>query len=346
LLQGVRRWLATEAGRRVLLGVMAGLLLAPTLARPQPSAPAPPPAAASRPRTPLQAMNGLLRAAADETTLERPVEASPLPTPAGDAEGGSTSGLPIVQYTIVSGDTLSGIAERFHTDVRSLEATNGLSDNSVLQPGQSLVVPTTIGWVYSVTAGDTLEHIAGLAGLSVDAVAAANHLTTDSVLQIGQRLWIPHEPPAVQVAVRSGVTAASGGSTTAASQATPAAGFIWPVRGPITSGFGWRLLYGRQDFHDGIDIAVPMYTPVRAATSGRVVTAGWDGPYGIAVRIASGDVITLYGHNSRVAVQAGQWVDQGQVIAYSGMTGNATGPHVHFGVYVNGRAVNPLDYLP
>jgi murein DD-endopeptidase MepM/ murein hydrolase activator NlpD len=121
-----------------------------------------------------------------------------------------------------------------------------------------------------------------------------------------------------------------------------ASGLIWPVHGPVTSGFGWR--WGRM--HEGIDIAVPTGTPVAAAASGTVITAGWLGGYGNLVVIDHGNgLATAYGHNSSVTVAAGQSVAQGQVIAYSGSTGHSTGPHVHFEVRVNGSAVDPFAYL-
>jgi murein DD-endopeptidase MepM/ murein hydrolase activator NlpD len=119
-------------------------------------------------------------------------------------------------------------------------------------------------------------------------------------------------------------------------------GYVWPVSGPVTSGFGWR--WGRM--HEGIDIAVPTGTPVVASAAGRVIHAGWLGGYGNLVVIDhGGGVATAYGHNSSIAVGYGSSVGQGQVIAYAGSTGNSTGPHVHFEVRVNGSPVDPLGYL-
>ena len=121
-----------------------------------------------------------------------------------------------------------------------------------------------------------------------------------------------------------------------------AAGFIWPVHGVLTSGFGWR--WGRM--HEGIDLAVPMGTPVVAAATGTVIVAGWLGGYGNLVVVDHGNgVATAYGHNTSVTVGAGQSVAQGQLIAYSGNTGHSTGPHVHFEVRINGSPVDPLGYL-
>lgn len=125
---------------------------------------------------------------------------------------------------------------------------------------------------------------------------------------------------------------------------TPSAsGFIWPASGPVTSGFGPR--WGRM--HTGIDIAVPYGSPVVAAKAGTVAIASWYGGYGNLVVIDHGNgVTTWYGHNSAFAVSVGQTVQQGQVIARAGSTGNSTGPHVHFEIRLNYNPVNPRPYLP
>jgi len=116
----------------------------------------------------------------------------------------------------------------------------------------------------------------------------------------------------------------------------------WPVSGPVTSGFGLR--WGRM--HEGIDIAVAEGTPVRAAGAGTVIYAGWMGGYGNLVVVDHGNGLsTAYAHNSSLGVGVGQSVTAGQVVSYSGNTGNSTGPHVHFEVRVNGSAVDPLGYL-
>ena len=136
---------------------------------------------------------------------------------------------------------------------------------------------------------------------------------------------------------------ASRSSYAAPSDSTPsAAGFIWPVNGPVVSPFGMR--WGRM--HEGIDIAVPAGTPIHAAASGRVVYAGWMDGYGNLVAIDHGrGLSTAYAHQSSIAVGLGQTVSQGQTIGYVGCTGHCFGPHLHFEVRVNGTPVDPLGYL-
>jgi len=160
-----------------------------------------------------------------------------------------------------------------------------------------------------------------------------------------------------EAAARSQPSAPSSGSPAVAAAPAPApaapapaaapparssSGFIRPVPGPQTSGFGPR--WGRM--HQGIDIGAPTGTPIVAAASGVVVMAGWMGGYGNAVIIDhGGGIATLYAHQSRIAVSVGQSVGQGQVIGYVGSTGNSTGPHLHFEVRVNGVPRNPNSYL-
>lgn len=121
--------------------------------------------------------------------------------------------------------------------------------------------------------------------------------------------------------------------------------FIWPSKGVLTSGYGWR--WGRM--HRGIDIAGPIGTPIVAASDGVVTYAQWnDGGYGYLVEITHPDgTETVYAHNSRILVQKGQRVAQGEQISEMGSTGFSTGPHLHFEIHPAGQgAINPMALLP
>jgi murein DD-endopeptidase MepM/ murein hydrolase activator NlpD len=118
---------------------------------------------------------------------------------------------------------------------------------------------------------------------------------------------------------------------------------IFPVNGPITGVFGEQR---PGHLHSGVDFAVPEGTPIRAADSGRVALMGWVGGYGNYTCIQhTASMSTCYGHQSRFATSNGASVSQGQVIGYSGNTGNSTGPHLHFEVRINGTPVDPMGYL-
>jgi murein DD-endopeptidase MepM/ murein hydrolase activator NlpD len=117
---------------------------------------------------------------------------------------------------------------------------------------------------------------------------------------------------------------------------------IWPVSGPVVSGFGMR--WGR--LHAGVDIAVPAGTPIRAADGGQVVLAAWTGGYGNYVCIQhTGSLSTCYAHLSSYGTSSGASVSQGQVIGSVGCTGHCFGDHLHFETRVNGSPVDPMGYL-
>jgi murein DD-endopeptidase MepM/ murein hydrolase activator NlpD len=134
----------------------------------------------------------------------------------------------------------------------------------------------------------------------------------------------------------------SGGSSSDSGDSTPSSsGFIWPVSGPVTSGFGWR--WGRM--HEGIDIGASYGAPVRAAGSGTIIYAGGMSGYGnIVVIDHGGGIATAYAHLSSIWIGGGS-VSQGQPIGAVGCTGQCTGNHLHFEVRVNGSPVNPLGHL-
>ena len=123
----------------------------------------------------------------------------------------------------------------------------------------------------------------------------------------------------------------------------------WPLRGRLTSGFGYRRhpMWGGRHLHSGIDIAAPHGEVIRAADGGAVIFAGWWDGYGKAIVIDHGNNIsTVYGHMSRLYMQAGNEVKKGQIIGLVGSTGYSTGPHLHFEVRIKGKPQNPRKYLP
>ncbi len=126
-------------------------------------------------------------------------------------------------------------------------------------------------------------------------------------------------------------------------------GLIWPVSGPIASGFGSRTINGSYEYHPGIDIAVPEGTPIRAAADGSVVFTepeASSGGYGNYTCIDhGGGLSTCYAHQTTFAVSAGESVGQGEIIGYTGCTGYCLGPHLHFEVRIYGEVTDPMGYL-
>lgn len=145
-------------------------------------------------------------------------------------------------------------------------------------------------------------------------------------------------------ALESGLSSSYGGDWTLLADAPS----LWPVDGRVASGFGQRQdpINGEGAFHTGIDIDAPEGTPVRAAGDGIVTATNIGAGYGRAITIDHGhDVMTVYGHLSGSAVVPGEHVTRGQIIGYVGMTGRATGPHLHYEVRVHDVPVNPHKYL-
>ena len=119
--------------------------------------------------------------------------------------------------------------------------------------------------------------------------------------------------------------------------------FLWPTTSTlITSSYGYRW----SSFHTGVDIGASWGSDVYASMSGVVVCSSWQGNYGYYIQIQhDSQIVTCYAHNSELLVSVGDYVEQGDIIAKSGSTGNSTGPHLHFEIKINDSFVNPLNYL-
>ena len=245
------------------------------------------------------------------------------------------------EYTVVSGDIIGNLADRFGLKSQTILDANDMSANDYLTVGQTLIIPRVDGIIHEVRRGDTLWDIAVETGVDQDEIIQANPEVDPSALQIGQTLLIPGAEPS-----RRGMVASARGSV---GSRTIRTFDNWPTYGPVTSEFGNRVhpVYGTSHFHDGLDLGVSSGTPLRAVSGGSVTLAGWFGGYGITVRIDHGNgIVTQYAHMSSVEVSNGQRVDANQLIGYSGNTGVSTGPHLHFMVIQGGTPVDPWPWLP
>lgn len=276
---------------------------------------------------------------AQEQKAEAPAPASP---PAPEAAPVSVQApepqVPtITTYVVQDGDTLWDIAAKHTTDVESILALNNVSDPATIQIGTELRILPLVGTLHRVETGETLGDIAALYEVGEEEIIKLNAIADPGLIQIDQELIVPG---ARRVMPRPrGVVASRGESRTSE---TPR-GMLWPLQGEITSPYGPR--WGR--LHAGLDIAGDTGTPIRAALAGRVVSAGWDGSYGLAVLIEHENGLrTRYAHASVLRVAAGDWVEAGTMVADVGSTGFSTGPHLHFEVIDGGVRQDPMRYLP
>lgn len=261
-----------------------------------------------------------------------PPAAPPAPAPAAD----SPTPAPVPSaYTVQRGDTLYAISRRLGVDVAALKAANGLRGD-LLQVGQILKVPTGAATSHEVRPGDTAWEIALTYGVTLEELGAANPGADLTDLRPAQVLKLP-----------AGARYGAARGLPVPTVSTGAA-YIWPVQGWISSEFGPRVspLDGIRRFHSGVDIAANHGDDVAAARAGTAVTTGSLPGYGYTVVLEHPDgTRTLYAHLSRILVQRGQVVQQGERIALVGSTGASTGPHLHFEI-IAGTPVDPLAYLP
>jgi len=230
--------------------------------------------------------------------------------------------LTVTPYTIQYGDTLSEIANRFGVPMDSIAGSSGIDIDSIIKPGQELLIPNKKGIVYRLKKGETLAQVASRYKVNIDDIASENNLGGLDIFQPGDKLFlpgavVPDNNPKWMLPVASGI---------------------------VTSGYGWRS-YPRRKFHTALDLKA-RYEPVKAARAGKVIYSGWMGGYGKTVIIEHpGSIKTLYAHNSRLYVKKGEYVPGGKVISKSGCTGFCFGPHVHFEMIKKGRNVNPHKFL-
>jgi murein DD-endopeptidase MepM/ murein hydrolase activator NlpD len=281
-----------------------------------------------------------------------------------NAQAGQIGG-PGETYTVQSGDTMYNIARRSGVSVDALVAANGGS--TVARLGQKVMIPggkapapqpqAEMQVASRTTAAEAPP--AGLQTLAVPA-AAVPPATPPAMAEVpppipaapaaapAPALAAPAAPPAAapQELALAPQTGAAAAAAPAAPQpeAAAASGFRWPVRGKVIAGFGKKADGERND---GVNLAVPEGTPVKAAEDGTVIYAGNElKSYGNLVLIRhSNGWVSAYAHNKELKVKRGQQVRRGEVVSASGMTGGVTTPQVHFELRKDATPVDPLQHL-
>lgn len=238
-------------------------------------------------------------------------------------EAQSDTSKEIREYIVQQGDTLSGIADNFGITLNTLYWANDLK-NSIIRPGQKLVILPVSGVLHLVKKDETLSGIAKLYKADIKEIAAFNEISEDKIF-IGDILIIPdgEMPPKPK--------------SYYASTVLPDSYFMFPTVGRISQGL---------HYFNAIDIANKCGTSIHAVAEGIVQKAGWVNSVGgnrVRILHPTIGIATYYGHLLKIVVKPGQPVDKGDIIGYMGRTGKATGCHLHFDVR---GAANPLAKYP
>ncbi|NWF94155.1 MAG: M23 family metallopeptidase [Syntrophaceae bacterium] len=201
--------------------------------------------------------------------------------------------------------------------------------------------PERKGIYHVVERHQTLYRICKTYGVDINEVARLNGITDKSRIKEGQRVFIPGAKKVLKVEVYIEDVVAEPGEREKV--AHKKISFIWPLEGKVTEGF----YETESKRHQGIDIASPLGTPIKASSAGRVIySSNTIKGYGNLIILRhSEEFVTVYAHNQVNLVEEGSWVEKGQVIGKVGETGRASGPHLHFEIRKNNRAVDPLPYL-
>ena len=296
------------------------------------------------------------------------VAGTPLPAPnrGGYSSGGSSGGG---VHVVKRGETLYQVSRDEHVPLRSLIETNNLQPPYELRTGQRLTIPSARYHV--VVSGDTVYSISRTYGVDMATLTSTNGITQPYTIKLGQRLQLPSKvnnqvassggddrtPAGVPIGrpVGNGTYVSNAPAVPAAKPtagykaplpAPPAAAgdFIWPAQGRVISNYGAKE---GGTHNDGINIAVPNGSPVKAAQSGVVAYAGNElKGYGnlLLVRHSNG-WMTAYAHNSKLMVKRGDTVVRGQTISLAGSTGSVTSPQVHFELRKGAKAVDPRTVI-
>jgi LysM repeat protein len=240
------------------------------------------------------------------------------------------SSLEVATVTVSPGDTISEIAQQYLLELDTILSFNGIQNVHRLQVGKQLKIPNLDGVMHTVRRGDSLSSIAQGFGVSVNTILDVNNLQSD-VIQPGDELFVP-----------------GGRMNDIERKRILGELFVYPTRGRLTSRYGWRIspFTGIRSFHNGVDLANAVGTPVWASMEGVVKSVGYNQAYGNYIILNHrGGYQTLYGHMDTVSVKTGQRVAQRRRLGTMGNTGYSTGSHLHFSIYRWGSTLDPYNGL-
>lgn len=261
---------------------------------------------------------------------------------------GAGQGDQVILHRVKKGETVGSIARHYRSSIDIIAYNNQIRDIDRLVEGETLKITRDRSVIYQVQEGDSLWSVARKFKSRWGEIKRINKIEDPGRLPIGTTLVIPLQEERDLLVVSSPTPARETrdpveGTREQSPGQLPGPGlFAWPAQGRISSPYGPR----EGGFHYGLDIALPTGHPLKAARGGEVELARWVSGYGRTVIIDhGGGWKTLYAHASRLEVREGERVNQGQVIALAGETGNATGPHLHLEIIKDGQRLDPLPFL-
>jgi murein DD-endopeptidase MepM/ murein hydrolase activator NlpD len=248
----------------------------------------------------------------------------------------------VLEYQVQTGETVSGIANKFGISIDTIRWANNLSSVSAIKPGQTLKILPITGVLHKVKKGETIYSIAKYYATDAQGLVdfPFNTFVNDETfaLAVGQTLIVPDgtmpkETPWSPASTYIAKQTPNAGTVVASGQ------FIWPASGVISQRYSW--------YHPAVDIANRASPDILAADAGTVTMSGWStGGFGNRIQIDHGNGYkTNYGHFVKIYVAVGQTVKRGDPLGQMGTTGRSTGIHLDFRIYKNGVAVDPLQYL-
>ena len=231
-----------------------------------------------------------------------------------------------INHVVQKGESLWRISTKYHVPLYTILSANPRKRDQIIHPGDHLTIPTKIGIAYKVKRGDNLSRISKKYKISIKKIRNTNKMNS-YILHQGQTIFLPNAKPLPIIRYKYRNQ------------------FLWPVKGKITSRYGWRKhpVLRHKHFHQGIDIGAKQGTRIKAVAKGVVIYASKSGGYGRLVILRhKQNYLSAYAHCSKLYVRKGKTVKRGQVIAKVGSSGLATGSHLHFEVKRYQKNVNPI----
>lgn len=262
----------------------------------------------------------------------------------------------LTSHKIQKGENLWEIAKKYKTDYRYIIKANTIKNPDMLNPGKIIDVPNKNGLDHKIRKNETLSEIAKLYNIKQDVIIANNDIRKNLIIA-GDSIFIPDaavkKQPAQNIVRKKNFKEnkydqQENNTDHIYAKNNSLLKFMRPLKGKVSSAFGHRInpITKKRKFHCGMDISAPIGTPVKASAKGKCIFSGWKSGYGRVVILKHDKgYITVYAHNKENIIKTGDRIDEGKIIALSGMSGAVTGPHLHFEIRKYLTPLNPARFI-